>query len=333
MKSARYIPLLAILSALTCSHREAEAQESTSLLSFLHLPSTPHSLALGRSATSFIGESNLLALESPALLGTEHHNDLSLSYMRLSGGANMGAAFYSRRWGQRGAWGAGVRYLSYGTLSGRDREGRETGQFSAGDLAMQLTYSYDLTERLRAGITFRGLSSTIESYRAWGVGADVALSYYDDERDQGFGLTLYSLGRLFPNYAAQSQSLPWDIRLGYRQRLKPTPFVLHLGLYDLHPRRSGEFTPELKRAGRLLRHLSLGLEYLPSEQLWFAIGYLPKLAQDLRALRGSKFGGFTLGVGLQMSRYRISVAAQAGDVTLSRLLVGLTTHLGRSSGN
>lgn len=302
----------------------AEAQER---LSLLQQTASPHSLALGGVSPALISSDPAVVFSSPALLGQEQHGQLALSYQRLAAIAHLGNAAYGQQWGERGAWSIGLRFLSYGKIQGYDRWGQATGSFTASEALLQASYSYELTDRLRAGISFLGIYAAIEGYQRWGIATDLGLNYYNPERDLSLGLALVHAGRTFAYEYQAGGSLSWDIQLGWSQRLTQAPFTLHLSLYDLHPKRTEELPTPRTVAAQALRHLALGLEFAPSERFWIALGYRPKVAQDVHLLHGYRWAGLSGGVGFTASRCHISVGFSTTDPGHWNPLLSFRTQL------
>lgn len=308
MTALRLLRLFLLLLAL--APIVGRAQERMSLL---QQPASARSQALGGITPALIAPDISLVFSSPALLGQEHHSQLALSYSRLPAVAHLGGATYGQAWGDRGAWALGLRFLSYGKIPGYDRWGQPTGSFSASEALLQGSYSYELTDRLRAGITFQGIYAGIEGYQRWGLASDLGLNYYDPEREMSLGVSLLHLGHTFAREGQGAGSLPWDIQLGWSQRLAHAPFVLHLSLYDLHPKRAEELPQPRTALAKVTRHLALGLEFLPSERFWLALGYRPKVAQDVHLLHGYRWAGFSGGLGFVAPRFQVALAVTTTD--------------------
>lgn len=320
--------LCLLLWFLLCPPVALRAQEALQLTS---QPASALERALGGVTPALIAHEIALSFASPALLGREHDSQLSLSYAHLPASSHLGNVYYGRAWGERGAWGIGLRFLSHGALQGFDRQGRSTGAFSATEALLQSAYSYELTDRLRAGMAFEGFYSAIEGYTSAGIGSSLGLNYYDPEKDLSLSLALLHLGRLFHGQGRGIDALPWDIQLGFSQRLSDAPFVLNLSLYDLHPKRPGTLTTDRKFLERALRHLTFGVSFLPSDRFWLALGYNPKVAQDVHLLRGYRLAGFSGGIGFEAPQYRISLAFSAQDPGVWIPQLTFTLDLGAAS--
>lgn len=305
-------------------------QRQGATLHYLSLPATTKTMALGGVTTSIVANDVALALESPALFGLEHEGQLSLSYMNYLGEVNLGTAFYGRRLGVRSAWGVGARFVDHGMQDERNQRGEYLGTFRPRDLSLQASYSHELTEYLRLGLSLKGVYTTLAGYTAWGLGADLGLNYFSENKERSVGISLVNVGALLKPLGSGSQEpLPWDLRLGYSQQFAHAPLQIHLTAYDLRPRRSGEFTPTgLGTRGQILRHLAFGVEYIPSDHFWLALGYNPRIAQDYRELRGAKLSGISAGVGINRAGYRVAISTIAYDASFWGFMATFGTDFG-----
>ncbi|WP_052405188.1 type IX secretion system protein PorQ [Porphyromonas sp. COT-290 OH860] len=321
--------LLPILALCVLLPLELMGQSRGATLHYISLPATTKTMALGGVTTTIVANDVALALESPALFGLEQNGQLSLSYMNYLGNANLGTAFYGRALGERGAWGVGARFIDYGSQEERSLQGVYLGTFRPRDVMLQTSYSYELTEHLRAGISLKGTYSSILEYTAWGLGADLGLNYFSENKERSVGIALVNVGTQFrPLGLGSQEAMPWDIRVGYSQKFAHAPFQVHLTAYSLRPKHTGEFTPTLGRTGRILRHLALGVEYIPSNHFWLALGYNPRIAQDYRELRGAKLSGLSAGVGINRAGYRVAVSAVAYDSSFWGFMATFSTDFG-----
>lgn len=323
------IRLIALLGLwLPCA---AYAQSnSESVLHFLSLPATTKGMALGGLTTTVVANDVALALESPALFGREQHGQLSLSYMNHWGNSHMGNVFYGRQLTDRGAWGVGARYIDYGSMEGRDLSGYATGTLSAKDIMLQASYSHELSDYIRVGLSLKGVYSLLADYSAFGLGADVGINYFSRSKERSIGVSLVNVGTLLRPYTVErTEALPWDVRVGYSQKFSHAPFQIHLTAYGLRPTPASEYTPEgLGRAARLLRHLAIGIEYIPNDRFWVALGYNPRIAQNYRALRGAKLSGISTGVGFNAAGYRAAVSVTAYDSSFWAVMATFSTDFG-----
>ena len=119
---------------------------------------------------------------------------VGLSYMNYIGGIHVGSAIYTRTHGDRGAWAVGLSYINYGSMKEADLQRNHlSGHFSAADAGLSATYSYDLSDRWRGGLSMKVLYSAIAEYSAFGLAADAGLSYFDEEADLSVGIALKNI--------------------------------------------------------------------------------------------------------------------------------------------
>lgn len=335
MRLTRHIiaPILALLGVLRLS-----AQDGSTTYSFLDIPESAQAMALGGANISMIDDDISLMGQNPALLGPEIEAKIGLSYMHYMGSANFAGARYGMSAGERGAWGLGIRYLNYGSVTSTTEDGTPGDIFSPQDLVIGATYSHDFTDRLRGGITLNMMYSHYEIYEAFAMGADVGLNYYDGDRDLSLSLVLRNMGGQIKRFHDNFDRLPFDIQLGYTQGLGSGPFSLsitawHLNKWKLpyytHKDDNGTETSELKSGfvSNLFRHLIFGLKFAPSDNFWIAAAYNHKTRTDMSTYQRNFLSGISLGLGLQVKAFGISAAYGMPHKKASQILLNLSLNI------
>lgn len=303
----REIALGIALVAATCCAQEVGSY------GFLQLPVSAHSAALGGQVISVVEADASLAAHNPALLCPEMERQASLSYMQYADGINLGAASYTGRFLELGAWQAGVRYVNYGTFDGYDETGASSGSFTAEDVALSWGVGYPLTERWRIGAAARAIVSGYESYHAFAVGVDVGLNYYNEVSGRSISLAVTNLGgqlRAFDD--GRRTSMPTQLSLGVSKEVEHLPFCFTLtaidlldwsqdyrdGAGDLHEYSGGE---------QVLCHLLLGAEWLPTDNFFLGAAYNYRRQREFSGA-GGFLRGISCGGGLQWRDCRFSAA-------------------------
>lgn len=307
-----------------------QGQNKPPQLEVLSLPSSSKAHGLGGMTASIIANEPLLALDNPALFGKEHDRQFSLSYMNYWQSTHFMTAFYSQSWGRYKAWGVGARYFGYGSLEGRDFSGRSQGQFAAGDLVLEAAMSYELSTYMRAGVSLKGIYSHIAEYQAYGLGVDLGLNYYNEELDRSIGIVFANLGGILKSYSSKSAPLPYDLRVGYSERLAHIPFVVHLTAYDLLGQSSSSLL-EQSRWARVLRHFAFGLEYAPSRAFYLSTGFSPRVHQEARALGQAGLSGFSLGLGFLSRSLRFALSGMSHGRQMYSLMATFSYDFGYKS--
>ncbi len=295
---------------------------------FLQLPASAEVAALGGRTVSYISQNPAMVFSNPGLFGQEMRGKLSLSYLNYIGMAHSGSVLYGQSWGERGAWAVGSRFVQYGKMAGYDIAGKSTGSFSATDLAMQASYAYDLSYFFRGGVTFKGVYSHIEGYSSLGLGADVGISYYNDEKDLSVAAAATNIGTQLKGFHKERESLPWDLQIGLSQGLSHAPFRVHLLLHNMNPKLWREERGSLLK--RSLRHLIVGMEFHTAEKFNLIASYNSALAEDLHVQNGGALSGFSLGAGLKTSLMHIQLAASSYHPSALSLMLSVSFPIGSS---
>ena len=117
------------------------AQLGDEAYSFLRIPSSTRVSALGGDNISVVECDPSLGFHNPALLGKEMDNMLNLNYMNYISDVNIGSAIYTKAFKEKGAWGVGASFFSYGKIPGYTEENQQTGDLSAKDINIQGFFS------------------------------------------------------------------------------------------------------------------------------------------------------------------------------------------------
>ena len=204
------------------------AQIGDEAYSFLRLPTSTHANAIGGHTVSLVEADPSLGFHNPALLGGEMDNMLNLNYMNYISDVNVGSTIYTKAFKDKGAWGVGASFFSYGNIQEYSEENQYLGDISAKDIAVQGFFSYDLSEKWRGGLSLKLLYSTMADYNSFGLGVDAGLSYYDSEKKFSFGFVLKNVGAQLKAYYDERQKMPWDIQLGITKQMEHAPIRFSL---------------------------------------------------------------------------------------------------------
>lgn len=328
----RYIFAIVMLWSLNCF-----AQEGASAYSFLEVPSSSHAFALGGTNITVIDDDINLMEQNPALLGPEIDMQVGFNYMHYLGASNFAGVRYGMAAGDRGAWSIGIQYLGYGTMSQTEADGSVVGTFSPQDVVFSGMYAHDFTDRLRGGINVKMIYSSYEQYTAFAMATDLGLNYYDSDHDMSLSLVLKNLGGQIKRFDNDYDRLPFDIQLGWMQRLGSSPFQLsitawhlnkwNLPYYDMED--NGSEIRVLKQSfmSNLFRHLVFGLQYAPSDKFYIALGYNYKTRTDMSTYNRNILSGFSIGAGLKVKSFALGVAYAQPHKSGSSIMLNLSTNL------
>ena len=210
-----------ILMAALCVAIQLMADDGpkTTAYNFLNVPSSSHVYGLGGHNLTIIDDDIHLIEQNPALLGPEYDHQVGINYMRYIGDTNFAGLRYGQGVSEHGAFAVGIQYFGYGKIQGAAIDGTLTGTFNASDMAISVTYSHDISEKFRGGVTLKYLYSKYESYTAGAVAADLGVNYYDAEHEFSASLVAKNLGGQVKKFNEYKDNLPWDIQVGFSKML------------------------------------------------------------------------------------------------------------------
>ena len=318
----------------------ANGEETTNAYQFLNITPSTHVYGLGGHNITIIDDDINLVEQNPALLGPEIDHQVGLNYMKYIGSTNFMGGRYGQGLTEHSAIAVGVQYYGYGEFIGTDAEGVQTGTFNASDINFNVTYSHDITDNLRGGITLKYLYSKYEEYSAGAITADLGINYYNPESELSLSLVLKNLGGQVKKFNDRTDNVPWDVQVGISKMLKSAPvrFSLtawnlrywHLPFYKIADKNNpnSELVKEDKFGSNLLRHLVFGVEVLPTDKIYIGLGYNHKVRTDMSTYQRNFVSGFSLGAGLRVRAFGFGVALAQPHTGATTFMFNLTTSIG-----
>lgn len=316
---------------------QAVAQTSGGAYGWLNVPSSVLEYALGGVNISNISDDVNDAERNPGLLGAEVENQLGVNYMRWIGESNFAGVKYGHSAGEKGAWMASVEYFGYGTIKGADINGVLTGDISPKDMKFGVTYAHDINDRWRGGARLDFLYSSYDRYSAMALAATLGVNYFNPESDFSLSAVVTNLGGQVKKFYDRSDRLPVDVRLGVSKRFGSsiigsiTAWNLtkwHLPYYD-----AGDGTQQTESevkdsfGSNLFRHLVFGLQFVPSERFYAALGYNYKTRTDMSTYKRSFLSGFSIGAGLNTRAFAFGVALAQPHSGAMTVMLNISTKL------
>ena len=315
------------------------AQDGSNAYQYLNIPVSSRVYALGGHNISVIDDDINLIEQNPALLGPEFEKQIGVNYMRYLGGSNLMGIRYGNGISDHNAWAVGIHYYGYGEFTAADVDGTITGTFGANDIAFTASYSHNITDMIRGGITLKALSSKYEDYSAFALCTDLGVNYYNPESDVSLSLVLKNLGGQLKKFNEQYDRLPWDIQLGYSQFLKNTSIRISVTATNLTKWELPYYTREDENSttsalkennsfgSNLFRHLTFAAEYVPSDRFYVALGYDHKTRTDMSTYSRNFISGFSIGAGIKSSTIGVGIALAQPHTGATTFMANLTLSL------
>ena len=128
-----------------------------------------------------------------------------------------------------------------------------------------------------------------------------------------------NLGGEIKSYENDFTRMPIDFQAGVSKQLTNTPFRFSATLNDL-----GHWDY------KFINHLSLGIDYILSDQIWIGGGYNFRLKNEMSIKssddiedESSHGAGLTVGAGINLERFKINISYGKYHVSSSSLMINL----------
>ena len=283
------------------------------------------------------------ALWNPALLNAEMHNQVSISMIDYLSDITLGDVSYSRHYDSIGTFYLGIRYLDYGDFDRRDVIGVDIGDFSASELAVNLGYGYQLDSNWSFGGNLKYIFSQFDALTSSGMALDLAANYQIPSKRIVLALVAKNIGFQFTPYEDERENLPFELQFAISNRFEHLPLRWQITFEQLEtfnlryndPRYQvvNQLTGEVEdnspgMINNILRHMVLGLEFAPTKAFNVQFGYNFRKRQELNLETRRTSAGFSFGLGLRISKFRVNYARNMYHVAGAANHFSITTSLG-----
>ena len=298
-----------------------QAQESQEVYSFLRLPISAHVAALGGDNVSLTNDDATVIFHNPALITDVTDKTLNVNFMTYMEGSTTASASFVRAYKERGSWGISAQYMSYGEIKEMTVANQQTGSFTPKDIALAGSFAYLLSNNISGGITARFISSTIGSYSSAAVAVDLGLNYQNTERGWSVSAVARNLGGQVKAYEDDFERIPFDLLVGVSRQLPNAPLTLHATLSRLN-----------NWDQAFIKHLAVGADINLSSSIFVSAGYNFRRSSEMKIYEdedtsASHGAGLSLGGGIELERFKLSVGYAKYHVSASSLLVNLSYTL------
>lgn len=324
----RYINLLLLTllfflpSALT-----SQISGGRQIYSFLQLPQSARISALGGSLITVQDDDINLAGSNPAALNPALHQQVGISHSFHVDGISHGYAAYGHHLDQADVTLHGsLKYISYGEFQRTNAFFQQEGTFRAGEYALTLGAARTFEDRLTLGANIKVINSQLDSYRSFGIGADLATIYRDTASQLTFTIVFQNLGSQLSTYdGINREPMPFEIQAGVSKRLRYLPFRFSIIYHNLQrwnilydDPNAEQGTIFLGQEGNanenqnevldnLFRHFIFSGELLlgAADNFRLRFGYNHLVRRELGLENFGSLSGFSFGVGFKVNRFRI----------------------------
>lgn len=313
-----------LLLSLTATLAQAQSG-GLSTYKFLKLNSSARVAALGGKVVSLRDNDLQLVSQNPALLDSNAHGQVSLSYINYVADVNYGHLAFAKHYKDLGTFSLGLQSVGYGKFIAAEENADITGDFRAGEYALVLQGARPISKNLTAGASFKLIYSNLAQYNSFGTAID-ASCYYVNEHISA-GLSIRDAGIQLKKYDQEREPLPFSIDAGISGKLQKAPIRFTLTVSDLqrwdltYSRDSVETNtvpvlgPDGKAKNTFLAkavsHISGGVELLLGKSFYVSGGYNYLRRQELKLPTRPGLSGFSAGFGFRIYKFRLSYAFTA----------------------
>lgn len=202
---------------------------------FLKMPGSPVLAAAGGVNVSYPSNDVGFAVNNPALLRPEMHGQLNLSFNHFLAGIkaySLSGGYYKPEWNTTLA--GNIYFIDYGSVEQTDAAGNISGSFRPVDFAVQVSASRSYLEKWQYGASLKFIRSSYGQYSSSAVAADAGLSYTDSARGFSASVLAKNMGVQLGSFTAEKEDLPFDLQLGFTQRLAKAPLGFSVTAHHIH---------------------------------------------------------------------------------------------------
>ena len=338
MKGKRVIFTLLVL-LLSVGFNSNAQQAGSNTYDFLNLTNSARVGALGGNQVGMNLRDVSLVFHNPANLSPSLHQSMTFNYVPYVADIKMTYAGYAHSIEGIGTFGLSIHSINYGRFDRADVDGNLNGTFSAAEYAINLSYSKMLSPKLRAGISLKPIISNLEQYNSFGLAADLGLLYHSENQLFSAGITLKNVGSQITTYNDTYEPLPTDLQIGLSKKLAHAPFRFSLTAQDLFDWKmkykvedgNGDEISDAGNDGnsidQLMRHMILGIELVPSDNFYVAVGYNHRRRQELGVSEKMSTTGFSWGFGFRVYKFHFAYGSARYHLAGSSNHFSISTNL------
>ena len=304
-----------IILAVLLFFSQVALPQSNTVYNFLRNDVSARAAALAGSFVTVTNDPNGLFYNS-ASVGTLEQPSGSVGFFKQLLDINSGYVSYGQEFEGIGHFGVGILYTNYGSFTETDESDNTLGNFNAADFAASIGYSNTLEENLFYGVALKFIHSSIAEAHSAGLATDLGILYHVPDSKLNIGASVRNLGKQLSAYVDTKEDLPLDVAVGASIVPRGLPLLLNVNFHKLNETRD--------TFAEHFRALTIGGEFTLSKVVQLRFGYNNEQRIDLKIESTSGLAGFSAGLGLLISDYRVDYALSSlGKIgSLHRISVG-----------
>jgi len=262
-------------------------------------------------------------IDNPALLSKENNRKILISNTIHPAGVNQGILTLALTTKQF-TLAPIVKYSAFGEFVQRDENGLVTGEFSALDYLVGLSFSKEINPYMAVGASGNFLGSYIENYFAFGLSGSFGAYFSTKSKLLSGSILAKNIGVKFRDYTnSTDEQIPANVQLGISYKLKHAPFRFSLLLNELNRWNNMYIDPNLQPEidaltgdsipidkpnfiEKIGHHVVLQVELLASKSFHIRGAFDYHKRSELMVDLRPGMAGFSLGFGLQLKKFEFN---------------------------
>lgn len=336
--------IVSLLTSFFCESTMAQTRNKSSY-SFLDIPISARSSSMGGSSIGLITNDINLVNDNPANLDSTLHQNFAINYINYISDINAGSFYYANKL-KKGTIGVGLQFLGYGTFEERAENGSLTGEFKAGEYALNVGYGRSIDSLWSYGGNLKLIYSNYYTRSNVAAALDLGINFKSKSKNFTAGLVMKNLGSSFTkNSSNEFESLPFEIEIGLSQRVPKSPFRFnlqyhHVEQWDLASQdpnysgnnktdpKTGESIPKKFTTDNFFRHFVVGTDLVFGKNFYLTVAYNFKRRAELKVDQAGALSGFSLGVGMKIKRIRFNYSFAQYTPGGTSNHIGISTNFG-----
>lgn len=266
---------------------------------FLRVDTNPRTAAMGGSFVAGNDDPDVI-FYNPAGLNMLEKSPVSFSFLKYLLDVNFAGISFSKKFEDLGRFGAGIRYVNYGTFTRTDEYGNKFSDFGAGETVFLVSYGNELDENFYYGAGVKFIYSSLADYSSSALGFDVGLNYSIPSERWYFGFAITNMGTQLSSYVNTKEKLPVDMAFGLSKQLQHLPLRFYIDFHRLN-RDAENFLNRFNA-------FTFGGEFTLSKVLKLRLGFDNEKRKELKIGNFAGLAGFNLGVGITIKTYQVNYA-------------------------
>lgn len=316
----------------------------SSAYNFLKLPSTPLLTAAGGVNTSYKTNEVGLSANNPALLSSDLHSQLGLSFNSfLAGIKTYSLTGACQKEKLNTSFGGHIYFVDYGSIPNTDAAGNVSGSFHPVDYVVQVSAARKYLEHWSYGASLRFISSNYQLYKSSAIALDFGVLYSDSSNQLFASVLAKNMGFQVKTYAGQNEDLPFDLQIGITKRLAKAPFGFSVTAQHVHHfnilysdenfNTDNNFSSNNNFFNKVFNHIVIASHIYLGNNLEATLGYNHLRRQELNiGSSGNGLNGFSMGVRIKFAKLQVLYARSNYQRNVSYNQLGLTLHMNKLFG-